>query len=210
MEAVMVQLPFSAQLGNDGLLHKLAEANLPVKTFGSETLRAIIMFKWKKFSQRAILIKTIIYLAYLFIFTAYACLLSEDRGPAQVVPTYGPGAVANGTQLVGLDFQGLTSYSTGWAEIVLSFLVFFFGAYFMGLEGVQLYKLGPYDYFSSFWNFMDLAAYACSMIIPPCVLLRYQMNDKGFVYALVACESLLLWGKSLFYGLAIDGLGTFI
>lgn len=78
------------------------------------------------------------------------------------------------------------------------------------LSPVQLYKLGSSDYFSSFWNLMDLSAYACSMIIPPCVLARYQMNDGGFVYALVACESLLLWGKSLFYGLAIDGLGTFI
>lgn len=84
MEAVMVQLPFPAEVGSEGLLHKLGESNLPVKAFGSDTVQAIIMFKWRKFSQRAILIKTIIYMAYLFVFTAYACLLSDDLGPPQV------------------------------------------------------------------------------------------------------------------------------
>ncbi|KAG1679114.1 hypothetical protein FOA52_000469 [Chlamydomonas sp. UWO 241] len=210
MEAVMVQLPFPAEIGSDGLLHKLGESNLPVKTFGSATVQAIILWKWRKFSQRAIIIKTAVYLAYLFLFTAYAVLLSDDLGPPQEVSIAATDGSGNITMTVGVDFAGLASYPNGWAEIVLSFVVFLFGAYFMALEGVQLVKLGAREYFSSFWNFMDLTAYACSLIIPPCVLLRYQMNDVGFVYALVACEALLLWGKSLFYGLAVDGLGTFI
>lgn len=47
--------------------------------------------------------------------------------------------VVPGTNVsVGVDFHGLTSGSHGWAEVVLSFIVFLFGAYFMGLEGVQV------------------------------------------------------------------------
>lgn len=64
--------------------------------------------------------------------------------------------------------------------------MFFFGSYFLSLEGLQLIKLGASDYFSSFWNFMDLFSYAASMVIPPCVLLRFQMGDQGFVYPLVS------------------------
>ncbi len=55
----------------------------------------------------------------------------------------------------------------------------------MAMEGVQLLKLGALGYFSSFWNFVDLTSYAVAMVIGPCVLARYGMDDGQFVYALV-------------------------
>lgn len=75
MEAVMVRLPFPAAIGNDSLLHTLGESRVPVRTFGSETVNAIITYKWRKFAQRQIYTKTIIYMVYLLLYTVYAILL---------------------------------------------------------------------------------------------------------------------------------------
>jgi hypothetical protein len=84
MEALMVQLPFPAELGNTGLLHQLGESHVPVKTFGSESVHAIITYKWKKFAERAILIKTIVYLLYLAAYTVYAIIIrcGTERHPS--------------------------------------------------------------------------------------------------------------------------------
>ncbi len=70
------------------------------------------------------------------------------------------------------------------------------------------------------------------MAIPPLVLLRTGVNEGGFIAPMVrdiiivshlftyptffstmlqvAIESIMLWCKVLFFGLAVDGLGTFI
>lgn len=92
----------------------------------------------------------------------------------------------NTTLSVGVDFYGLGAYAEGRLEIAMSFIIFLFGLYFMALEAVQLFKLGAAAYFDSFWNFVDLASYAAAMVLAPCVLARYGMQDGGFVYALVS------------------------
>eukprot|EP00798_Chlamydomonas_sp_ICE-L_P021485 gene21485-28461_t len=44
----------------------------------------------------------------------------------------------------------------------------------------------------------------------PCQLTRYGLAYNDFMWPLVAVETLLLWVKAGFFGLAVDGLGTFI
>lgn len=66
-----------------------------------------------------------------------------------------------------------------------SVIVFLYGAYFMSMEGLQLFKLGIYAYFDSFWNFVDLASFAMAMMIPPFVLLRIGLTSNGYVPIMV-------------------------
>lgn len=75
MEAVMVRLPFCASIGHGSVLDTLVESNVPVKTFGSETVKAIITYKWRKFAQRQIYTKAILYMTFVLLFTAYAIIL---------------------------------------------------------------------------------------------------------------------------------------
>lgn len=69
MEAVMVRLPFAAGRGKGSLLHTLVESDVPVETFGSSTVRAIIDYKWRRFAKRQIYTKSLIYLIYVLLFT---------------------------------------------------------------------------------------------------------------------------------------------
>lgn len=128
--------------------------------------------------------------------TNFTCTVGSDSqltcqgmdGDASVTGT-------NSSVFVGVDFYGLASYAEGRLEIAMSFIIFLFGLYFMCLEAVQLVKLGAAAYFDSFWNFVDLASYAAAMVLAPCVLARYGMQDGGFVYALVSGGS----SRSLFH-----------
>ena len=54
MEAAMVRLPFAAASGTDSLLRTIVEADVPVETYGSETLKAIIAFKWQEFARKQV------------------------------------------------------------------------------------------------------------------------------------------------------------
>ena len=42
MTASMVRLPLLATAGSDSFLYKLVESNVPLATFGSETVKAIM------------------------------------------------------------------------------------------------------------------------------------------------------------------------
>jgi hypothetical protein len=74
-------------------------------------------------------------------------------------------------------------------------MVFLYGAYFLAMEGLQLFKLGLTAYFDSFWNFVDLASFVMAMMIPPFVLFRIGLTANGYVPIMVsgkACTSDLL------------------
>ncbi len=64
-------------------------------------------------------------------------------------------------------------------------IIFFYALYFIVMEGIQLRKLGMAAYFGSFWNFLDLASYTAALVITPSVVLRFGLQNGGFVYALV-------------------------
>eukprot|EP00955_Chlamydomonas_euryale_P007360 78212-Chlamydomonas_euryale.AAC.1 len=46
--------------------------------------------------------------------------------------------------------------------------------------------------------------------LPACATLRARATLPACVRAQVAAETLLVWARALFYGLAVDGLGTFV
>ena len=49
-----------------------------------------------------------------------------------------------------------------------------------------------------------------TLVICPCTVFRFGIGEGQFVAVLVAAEVIMLWVKVMFFGLAIDGLGTFI
>eukprot|EP00798_Chlamydomonas_sp_ICE-L_P018884 gene18884-25442_t len=75
---------------------------------------------------------------------------------------------------------------------------------------MQMMELGPSMYCSSFWNALDVVSYCICTIIPPCFIFRVGVGYDNFLSPLVAVQTLLLWVKATFFGLAVDGLGTFI
>lgn len=100
MEAAMVVLPFSADQGKGSVLHTLVESAVPVETFGSETVKAIIDYKWRRFARRQIYTKGGVYLLFVTLFTVYAILYSDDK-PHE-------------------SLKELVSYDKGRASVVLS------------------------------------------------------------------------------------------
>ena len=60
MEASMVRLPYAANLGKGSMLHTLVESSVPVQAYGSETVKAIIHYKWQKFAKWKIFTKAVV------------------------------------------------------------------------------------------------------------------------------------------------------
>ena len=56
----------------------------------------------------------------------------------------------------------------------------------MFMEFSQLLKLGFMDYLRSFWNVVELVGHAATLVISPCVLCRYGVNEGGFILPLVS------------------------
>ncbi|GFH15518.1 uncharacterized protein HaLaN_11758 [Haematococcus lacustris] len=163
MEAAMVRLPYAATVGAQSILSTLVESTVPVETFGSATVKAIIDYKWKRFARRRIYTKSLVYLIYVLLFTAFAVVISDDN------PFF--------------SFMDLLSYSKGRSIVALSCVLFLFGLYYMAQEIFQLYN---------FWNLLDLASYGATLIIMPCVVARYGVGQGHFVPALVAIEVIML------------------
>ncbi|GFR49848.1 hypothetical protein Agub_g11948 [Astrephomene gubernaculifera] len=190
MEACMVRLPFAANSGKTSVLHTLVESSVPVQTFGSDTVKAIVDYKWRNFAQRRIYIKALVYLLYTILFTVFAVLFADHDSTAGIRQLY--------------------DTHRGVAIVIFSVVLFIYGIYFLVLECVQLAALGAAAYFDSFWNIVDIAAYVTTLIVCPCTVLRYGLGEGQFVAVMVAAEVIMLWIKVLFFGLAIDGVGTFI
>ncbi|EFJ51236.1 hypothetical protein VOLCADRAFT_88109 [Volvox carteri f. nagariensis] len=190
MEACMVPLPFAAASGKTSVLHTLVESSVPVQTYGSDTVKAIVDYKWRNFAQRRIYIKALVYLLYTVIFTVFAVLFADHDTSASL--------------------KGLFSAKRGVAMVAFAAILFLYGNYFLVLECVQLASLGAAAYFDSFWNIVDIAAYVTTLVVCPCTVFRKGIGKGDFVAVLVAAEVIMLWVKVLFFGLAIDGVGTFI
>eukprot|EP00798_Chlamydomonas_sp_ICE-L_P018883 gene18883-25441_t len=139
MQASMIPLPYATDLGNGTFLQKLLESDVPVQTYSSDTVRAIIDYKWKKFAKRKIYTKALVYLSFIAVFTAFAILFAADD-------PY-------------LSLEEIASDSQGQASIALSVIIFCFGLYYLALEMMQMMELGPSMYCSSFWNALDVVSY---------------------------------------------------
>ncbi|GIL43770.1 hypothetical protein Vafri_1390 [Volvox africanus] len=190
MEACMVPLPFAAASGKTSVLHTLVESSVPVQTYGSDTVKAIVDYKWRNFAQRRIYIKALVYLVYTIIFTIFAVLFADQDIEAKT--------------------KALSERKSGVAMLAFCGVLFLYGIYFLILECMQLASLGFAAYFDSFWNIVDIAAYVTTLVVCPCTVFRKGIGRGDFVAVLVAAEVIMLWVKVLFFGLAIDGVGTFI
>eukprot|EP00201_Polytomella_parva_P015433 CAMPEP_0175051112 /NCGR_PEP_ID=MMETSP0052_2-20121109/7617_1 /TAXON_ID=51329 ORGANISM="Polytomella parva, Strain SAG 63-3" /NCGR_SAMPLE_ID=MMETSP0052_2 /ASSEMBLY_ACC=CAM_ASM_000194 /LENGTH=541 /DNA_ID=CAMNT_0016315357 /DNA_START=84 /DNA_END=1705 /DNA_ORIENTATION=- len=192
MEASMVQLPFAVASGKDSLLHTMVESAVPVQAFGSDTVKAIIDFKWNRFARIKIYSKFLLYFFFVLVYTVGAILFSRDTVSQTTTP------------------KQLTSSVDGC--VLLSFMVvlFFFGTYYMTIEVMQLLSLGLTSYFESFWNVIDVISYSIIIAITPCVIMRVGIGKGQVIAVLFALETIMLWTKVLFFALAIDGVGTFI
>eukprot|EP00798_Chlamydomonas_sp_ICE-L_P006461 gene6461-3095_t len=60
------------------------------------------------------------------------------------------------------------------------------------------------------WRIAESGRIPMCLAISLCELLRVGLAYSEFMWPLVAVETVLLWVKAAFFGLAVDGLGTFI
>ncbi len=74
MQAMMVQLPFAGSMASNSLLMRLVESAVGVNTYGSETVKAVIAYKWKTFAGREIYRKAIYYMIFLAVWTVFAII----------------------------------------------------------------------------------------------------------------------------------------
>eukprot|EP00798_Chlamydomonas_sp_ICE-L_P023436 gene23436-30721_t len=185
MRASMVRLPYSASLGKDSLLETLvSNAQVPVMTFGSNTVKAIINYKWDRFAKRQIFFKALIYMVFIITFTLYA-IFRSDEDPDE-------------------NFTESMQNPVGRAVIILSLIVWVFGLYFSVLEGIQMVKLGLVTYFSSGWNLMDIAAYSICLVICPCEIFRVGLSYDEFIWPLVGFFAFAVDGLGNFIYMASE------
>jgi hypothetical protein len=78
VKASMVRLPYACSIGRDSLLQTLVESDVPVKVYGTPTLRAIIKHKWRLYARRKLLIRSLIYVFYVVMFTVTGILYSME------------------------------------------------------------------------------------------------------------------------------------
>lgn len=119
MEACMVPLPFAAASGKTSVLHTLVESSVPVQTYGSDTVKAIVDYKWRNFAQRRVYIKALVYLNYTLIFTVFAALFADVPSDVRLVSG---GVWFVGKSMVGIVWTGvvcLNSHIFHWSASAL-------------------------------------------------------------------------------------------
>ncbi len=78
VDAMMARLPFACAIGKESLLQTLVESNVPVKAYGTPTVRAVIAHKWRLYGRTRLLIRAVVYAFYTTIFTFYAIIYAQS------------------------------------------------------------------------------------------------------------------------------------
>eukprot|EP00798_Chlamydomonas_sp_ICE-L_P021486 gene21486-28462_t len=180
MEASMVRLPYAASLGKGSILHTLMESDVPVQTFGSDTVKAVINYKWKNFAMWKIFTKAIIYIFFIAVFTVYAII----RIYMFFIAVFTVYAIVRVDDNPYHSLEEAMQTTRGRTTTVLSVIIFCFGLYYLVLEAYQLRKLGIVPYFSSLWNLIDVASYSViifSFGLYYLVLEEYHLRMLGIV-----------------------------
>ncbi|GFR45654.1 hypothetical protein Agub_g7065 [Astrephomene gubernaculifera] len=190
VKASMVRLPYACSIGRDSLLQTLVESDVPVKAYGTPTLRAIIKHKWRLYARRKLLTRSLIYVCYVVLFTVTGILYAmEDHA---------------------LTASAYWKTTPGRAHFIIEVYIFAQSAWYAWTELTQVYAIGLSLYFKSYWNTFDSMMIPLVLVIPPLHVIRISDNEGGALGPLIALAMVMVWFKSLFYGLAFEPFGPIV
>ncbi|KAG2498331.1 hypothetical protein HYH03_003591 [Edaphochlamys debaryana] len=190
VKASMVRLPYACAIGRDSLLQTLVESDVPVKVYGTPTLRAIIKHKWRLYARRKLVTRSTIYVFYLLMYTVLGILYSMEDHTMKADQYWATGQ--------------------GKAAFIIDGYIFAQTAWYAWNELVQMYAIGLSMYFKSYWNVFDSTMITLVLIIPPLHVARVSDDGGEVLGPLIAFGMLLVWFKALFYGLAFEPFGPIV
>ncbi|PNW77392.1 hypothetical protein CHLRE_10g434600v5 [Chlamydomonas reinhardtii] len=190
VKASMVRLPYACSIGRDSLLQTLVESDVPVKVYGTPTLRAIIKHKWRLYARRKLLVRSLIYVFYVIMFTVTGVLFSMENH--------------------ALTMSQYWATAAGKAHFIIDGYIFAQTAWYAWTELSQMYAIGLSMYFKSYWNTFDTTMITLVLIIPPLHVIRLTDDAGGALAPMIAFAMILVWFKSLFYGLAFEPFGPIV
>ncbi|KXZ51579.1 hypothetical protein GPECTOR_12g542 [Gonium pectorale] len=190
VKASMVRLPYACSIGRDSLLQTLVESDVPVKVYGTPTLRAIIKHKWRLYARRKLLTRSLIYVFYVIMFTVTGILYSMEDHTMTMSQYWKTGR--------------------GKAHFIVDGYIFAQTAWYAWTELTQIYAIGVGMYFKSYWNTFDSCMVPLVLTIPPLHVVRVSDDEGGALGPLIAFAMIMVWFKSLFYGLAFEPFGPLI
>eukprot|EP00743_Colponemidia_sp_Colp-15_P010901 GILK01012079.1.p1 GENE.GILK01012079.1~~GILK01012079.1.p1 ORF type:complete len:488 (+),score=86.91 GILK01012079.1:145-1464(+) len=148
----------------------------PIEIFGTQAVRALIIWKWEVYGMRAFVQEMFCYLVFMLLFTLTVLSL-EPGDEANPVPEF--------TSATGL---------LGAGHIILEVTVLFLNLLYLIGELTQIRRDGLKQYFSSAWNFLGISSESLIMILVP---LRLIGSDTQWPVASLATQ--LLWFRSLYF-----------
>lgn len=173
VKASMVRLPYACSIGRDSLLQTLLESDVPVQTYGTPTLRAVIKHKWRLYARARLLTRASLYLLYTLLFTVYAVLYAQES--------------------TGL---GLKAYWDSSAKarlhLILDGYLFAQAAGYAWMELTQVWATGLAFYLRSYWNVLDILSIALMLIICPFHVLRVSALAGGALTPMIAFATIMV------------------
>ena len=142
-----------------------------IDIFSLKVIQAIIFFQWKYFKRMIIWKVFVPFIAYFLLFIVYGSLMLRNKASET---EWGP-------------------WSTG--TLVFSILVLIMAVYMAYIEVEQL-KFHKWDYFSSFWNLVDLVSLVLNVVTMICDLVQLPSQD---VATLAAIAVLFMWLKTFYF-----------
>ena len=171
--------------------------NGPLDLFDNPNMRAGITALWNKVSHRFYL-NTIIYAILVSVFSVFTSY-SIARG-ASMSTTFSKDGFN-----VSSEFADIPPQRVQLVSFVCGCLSFVLYLYFLGLELIQFWR--GYNYFSDFWNIVQLSGFGLGVIS----FVLFVCEVESIYLRVVASMSvLLLWVNSLFFLKPFKQWGFFV
>ncbi|MEW5316534.1 MAG: hypothetical protein WDW38_007902 [Sanguina aurantia] len=191
VKASMVLLPYACSIGRESLLHTLVESSVPVKAFGTPSIRAVIKHKWRLYARNKIAFRAVVFLIYVALFTVFGILYAQEDTSRDIRTYWASGL-------------------NGKVHLILDVLLFAQTCWYAWTELSQMYAAGLHYYLRSYWNVLDICSILLMLVINPFHVLRIGVGQRQALSPMIAFELILVYFKTMFFGLAFEPTGPFI
>lgn len=185
--AVLQSIPYgnAAHARTRGLIKRLLMANVPKGAYSSPPIRMVLSYKWNEYGKMMTITQFAHFFLLLMCFTTYCFLLgstsgtlSDARDPGGIPESHGRSA------RVFLSLSAILALVSLLCEVKQIVVQ-------VSEDGYR----GALHYFSSMWNWVEMAAYIMLVLLIP---LFHMVHNVGHSIV-VAITSIMLWWKLMYF-----------
>ena len=163
-------------------IHKISKSDT-IELFSLEIIKIMILFFWKHYKSKIIVVSLIPFLIWFVAFIAYATFIHEEE--VEEDETWGVWYIVS---------------------FVLQIIILVLSAYHIFLEILYL-KKNKLTYFTSFWNFVNLATIA--LVISTVVIDILEIRERVWV-PVAAMGVLTMYLKLFYFGRIMNSTSTIV